>query len=90
MLKVLFVATVMSHFKSFHLPYMQWFKEQGWEVHAAANGKGGLPFCDKEFVIPLERSPLKINNLKIYMLLMKILRQEPSFRTPGICQHSCR
>ena len=32
--KVLFVATVLRmHVLVFHLPYMRWFQEQGYEVH---------------------------------------------------------
>lgn len=32
MKKVLFVATVASHIKSFHLPYLKLLKENGYEV----------------------------------------------------------
>ena len=32
MKKVLFVATITGHIKSFHIPYLKWFKEQGYEV----------------------------------------------------------
>ena len=32
--RVLFVATVLrGHVLVFHLPYMKWFQEQGYEVH---------------------------------------------------------
>ena len=32
--KVMFVATVLRmHVLVFHLPYMRWFQEQGYEVH---------------------------------------------------------
>ena len=41
--RVLFCATVDYHFSSFHLPYMKWFKEQGWEVHVAACWRYGPP-----------------------------------------------
>ena len=47
--RVLFCATVDYHFKAFHLPYMKWFKEQGWEVHVAANGNMDLPYVDKKY-----------------------------------------
>ena len=43
---------------------MKWFKEQGWEVHVAAAGDMELPFTDKKFNIPIERSPFKSKNIK--------------------------
>ncbi|MEH7224595.1 glycosyltransferase family 4 protein [Bacillus sp. JJ1566] len=61
--KVLFVATVDYHFKSFHLPYLKWFKEQGWEVHIAAHGNLELPFVSKKYNIPIQRSPFSFKNI---------------------------
>ena len=39
MKKVLFVATVTGHINAFHIPYLKWFKEQGYEVHVATSGE---------------------------------------------------
>jgi glycosyltransferase EpsD len=71
--KVLYCATVDYHFKAFHLPYMQWFKEQSWEVHVAAKGSIKLPCCDKKYDIPIERSPFKFGNLIAYKKLKRII-----------------
>lgn len=71
--KVLFCATVVSHLKAFHLPYLQWFKEEGWEVHAAANGEEAVPHVDKQFHISIQRSPIKRDNLKAYRELKRII-----------------
>ena len=57
MKKVLFTATVDSHIKQFHLPYLKWFKEQGYEVHVATNGDEEIPYCDKKHKVLFERSP---------------------------------
>ncbi|MCD7033137.1 glycosyltransferase family 4 protein [Metabacillus sp. GX 13764] len=73
--KVLFCATVDYHFKAFHLPVLQWFKEQGWEVHIAAKGKIDLPFTDKKFDIPIQRSPFKKENIAAYSQLKKLLEE---------------
>ncbi|MCM3115099.1 glycosyltransferase family 4 protein [Neobacillus sp. MER 74] len=73
--KVLFCATVDYHFKAFHLPYLKWFKEQGWEVHVAAQGDLTLPFVDKRFNIPIQRSPLHKMNIKAYKDLKKIINE---------------
>lgn len=74
--KVLFCATVDYHFRAFHLPYLQWFKEQGWEVHVAASGELILPFVDQKFNLPIQRSPFRIQNVKAYQQLKKIIEQE--------------
>lgn len=71
--KVLFCATVDYHFEKFHLPYMKWFKEQGWEVHVAANGELALPYADRKFNVPIERSPFRAGNVKAYRELKEIL-----------------
>lgn len=71
--KVLFCATVDYHFKAFHLPYMKWFTEQGWEVHVAANGDINLPYVNKKYNIPIQRSPLKLKNFHAYKALTSII-----------------
>lgn len=71
--KVLFCATVDDHFESFHLPYMKWFKDLGWEVHVAAKGRLRLDHVDKKFNLPLERSPVSIKNIEAYKEIKKII-----------------
>ena len=74
--KVLFVATVDSHILQFHIPYLKLFKEHGYEVHVATNGKEQIPYCDKKHVICVERNPIKFNNLKAIRQLKKIINEE--------------
>src|SRR5690625_2772214 len=73
--KILFCATVDYHFKAFHLPYMKWFKEQGWEVDVAASGNIHLPFTDNKYNIPIERSPFRVSNIGAYKELKEIIHQ---------------
>ena len=65
MKKVLFTATVDSHILHFHIPYLKLFKENGYEVHVATNGDEKIPYCDVKHKISFERSPIKLNNLKL-------------------------
>lgn len=74
MKKVLFVATVNAHIIGCHLPYLKWFKEQGYEVHVASRGTEKIEYCDKHFDIPFERFPLQISNIKAYSELKKIIK----------------
>lgn len=76
MKKVLFTATVDSHIENFHIPYLKYFKEQGYEVHVATNGDDEIPYCDKKIKISFERSPFKLNNLKAIKQLKKVIMEE--------------
>ncbi|WAM33636.1 glycosyltransferase family 4 protein [Caldicellulosiruptor morganii] len=73
--KILFVATVDYHFEAFHLPYFKMLKEEGWELHVAAKGDLDLPYCDKKFNIPIERSPYRLNNIRAYFILKRIIEE---------------
>ena len=74
--KILYCATVDYHFKAFHLPYMKWFKEQGWTVDVAAAGTIHLPYTDNKYNIPIERSPFDHSNIKAYKQLKSIIDQQ--------------
>lgn len=81
MKKVLFVATVVkTHIMVFHLPYLKWFKENGYEVHVCArndyeNKKDCvIPHCDKYYDMPFERSPYKMGNLEAYRQLREVIK----------------
>ncbi len=75
MRKILFTATVDGHLQSFHIPYMKWFKEQGWVVHAASNGKTILPYCDYKYHLPTVRKPFNINNFYSFKKLNRIVEE---------------
>lgn len=80
MKKVLFVATVTKkHINVFHLPYIEWFKKNGYETHVCSgndfeNPKDiEIPFCDNYHSLSFERSPFKFKNIEIYSELKKII-----------------
>lgn len=81
-MKILYVATVLSHICQFHLPYLQVLQQQGHEVHVAAHDnlmeKNGLQllYADRHIEIPFERSPLDPKNIKAYRMLKQLLAHE--------------
>lgn len=81
-MKILYVATVLSHICQFHLPYLQMLQEQGHEIHVAAHDnlavKNGLQLkhADRHIEIPFERSPFDPRNIKAYRMLKALLEQE--------------
>lgn len=76
MKKVLLVASVTSHINTFHIPYLKYFKEQGYEVHVASKGTQNIEYCDKHFNLEFERFPIKFNNIKAYKQLSEIINKE--------------
>lgn len=74
--KVLFTATVDSHILQFHIPFLRYFKDSGYEVHVATNSDLSIPYCDKKIKIPFERSPFRINNIRSIYKLKKIITDE--------------
>ena len=79
--KVLFTATVVkTHINVFHLPYLKWFKEHGYEVHVAAkndfiNELCIIPNCDQYYDINFTRFPFSEANIKAYKQLKKLIQE---------------
>ncbi|MDM8109654.1 glycosyltransferase family 4 protein [Phascolarctobacterium faecium] len=79
--KVLFTATVVkTHINVFHLPYLKWFKEHGYEVQVAAkndfiNELCIIPNCDKYYDIQFARFPFSKTNIKAYKELKKLIQE---------------
>lgn len=61
--KVLFVAHMLrGHVLVFHLPYMKWFQEQGYEVHLCSCNDTEkpvtqVPYCDRFLTCPFSARP---------------------------------
>lgn len=80
MKKVLFVSHVVKkHFMLFHIPYIKWFKDNGYETHVCARNdyeskkECDIPYCDKYYDLPFERSPFNFNNIVAFKQLKKII-----------------
>lgn len=79
--KVLFVATVVkTHINVFHLPYLKWFQEKGYETHVAAKNdfdkeECAIPYCNVYHNISFERKPIKKANIEAYRQLKKIIQE---------------
>lgn len=79
MKKVLFVASVVKiHIMVFHIPYLKWFKENGFEVHVAAKNDYenpsdlNIPYCDVFHNIDFSRNPLSADNIKAYSEMKRL------------------
>lgn len=76
--KILFVSNVLIHIETFHLPYLAWFKNEGWTVHVLTNtgGKDVLPYCDVLHNVAIQRSPFSLKNISALHASSKIIRQQ--------------
>lgn len=76
----MFVATVVkAHIEAFHLPYLKWFREHGYETHVAAADSGSgteIPFCDVFHPVPFDRRPFSPRNIKAYRRLRRVIDSE--------------
>ncbi|AWH85134.1 glycosyltransferase family 1 protein [Flavobacterium album] len=77
MKKVLFVANIHKHFNAFHLPYINYLKSEGYEVHVAANDpETRIAEADKQYDLPINRNPFSKNNITAVRQLKKIIAKE--------------
>ncbi|MBE6914199.1 MAG: glycosyltransferase family 4 protein [Ruminococcaceae bacterium] len=54
--KVLFTASSYSHICNFHLPYLEYFRNGGWQVDVACGGEQGeIPFADRVIYLPFKK-----------------------------------
>lgn len=80
--RVLFTATlVRGHIAKFHIPYLKWFKEQGWETWVAAkndhpDGVCEIQYCDHFVNIDFARSPFSKQTLIAYSQLKALFDKE--------------
>ena len=77
MKKVLFISNQLSHIKAFHLPYLKWFKEHGYEVHVMTNAHGEqFGECDLMYDLDIVRSPFSLKNISVIRKAKKIIDYE--------------
>ena len=80
--RVLFTATlVRGHIAKFHIPYLKWFKEQGWETWVAANNDYpdkvcDISYCDHFVNIDFARSPFSRQTVVAYRQLRELFARE--------------
>ncbi|WP_291071788.1 glycosyltransferase [Empedobacter sp. UBA5637] len=74
--KILFTASVPRHIRAFHLPYLKWFQDQGYETHVACNEVENLPYIYKFWKVDFSRNPFSYENIKAYNQLKKIIDSE--------------
>lgn len=79
-MKILFVASVYRHLTAFHLPYLNYFQSQGYEVWAAGTGREDKETLEKLNIkcvdIPFSRSPFSARNIESFKALKALFTTE--------------
>lgn len=70
--KILFIANHKG-FSKFNAPYMDWFKQQGWQVDNASPGIE-VGAVDNQYDVCVPRSPFSINSIRAYKQLKRIIK----------------
>lgn len=84
--KVLFTASTSSHIRNFHIPYLRWFHQEGWEVHVACGGgKDLIPYADEVIGLPFEKSMNSPHNFTAARRLRRKIQEE---RYDLVCTHT--
>jgi glycosyltransferase EpsD len=71
--KILYCASTASHILNFHLPYLRFFHEMGWQIDVAVGNNADIPYADNMILLPLRKSLLTSNNLRAVYSLRRLL-----------------
>ena len=74
MKKILLCASRISHILNFHLPYIQAFQENGYQVDIAAEGTAQHPLLTQCYDLRFVKNPLSRTNLTTIRQLQKLLQ----------------
>lgn len=78
MKKILFAASTLSHIENFHIPYLKYFKDNGFEVHIMGkeNNKLLIPYVDKVIPINFEKNMFSFKNFISAFKISKLIKKE--------------
>jgi glycosyltransferase EpsD len=74
--KVLVCASTLVHIRNFHLPYLAFFKKQGFEVHVAVPENDALEHADVMHAVPIEKRLFSVSNLRAALCVRRLVRAE--------------
>ena len=74
MKKVLICASRVSHIRNFHLPYIEYFTNKGYEVDIAVEGNTDNPMIHRCYDVAFTKNPLSPDNIKTIFKLRRIIK----------------
>lgn len=76
MAKILFCASRASHIMNFHLPYLEYYKQQGFQVDVLTQGELPSGFCHHCYNMPFEKNIFSPANISNIFRIARILKHE--------------
>ena len=87
--KILFTANLDSFFTKFLIPQLEYFKNNGYEVHVASKSENiDIPFCDKKFDVNFARSLNYKQNAESYKQMVELLKKDTRISSVYVLGHS--
>lgn len=74
--KILYTASRISHINNFHLPYIQYFTESGYQVDVLGEGSQSIPFAHKIYPISFHKKIFSPQNIKSLFSIANFLKEE--------------
>ena len=76
-MKVLMTASVYSHIRNFHLPYLREFQRLGWETHVGCRGiPQDAPYIERPIELPFEKKMAAEGNFRAAQILRQTIKAE--------------
>lgn len=76
MTKILFCASRASHIINFHIPYLEYYKQHGFQVDVMTQGELPSSLCDQCYNIPFEKNIFSPKNISNIFRISEILKHE--------------
>ncbi len=72
--KVLICASTASHINNFHLPYLDYFREKGLDVHVAVPDPERLRCACRAHAVPMAKRLISPSNITAVRMLRRVMR----------------
>ena len=76
MKKILYVASRISHLNNFHIDYIKYFKDKGYEIHIMCQGRNINTKVDRIYDIEFEKKIISVKNINKIICIKSILEKE--------------
>ena len=73
--KILICASRVSHIHNFHIPYIEYFKNKGFQVDIAVQGISESPLIDNCYDVKFTKNPFSPDNLNTVKFLKRIMSE---------------
>ncbi len=74
-IKKVLIVSHTANFQKFNRPFIDWFKQQGWQVDYLSSNEEPIKLADNIYEVKITRSPVSLANLKAISKTRRIMKQ---------------